>query len=477
MEFGAPMHKIDEQLAAACDFLSIKAHFVLFNTVIILVFEDPDGASPSQKHFIQRPQGLSLEQLQRTHAVYSAVIHDRISAAEGARQLKAIMDHPETCGVYVKILFAFLAGFAICPMGFSGSFVDSLVAGASSTFLMIVQLLRGGDVLFTGIFEYADYSILFPVQAALTPPAHRIVVAIFVSFVARMLNSIGGHIFCYSAISSSGVVLILPGFLVRTCLGFILLPRDFFVMMGPTSVQGSLELASKNFITGATKIVYAIIYSLILVSLSVGFFEPFSLKGLLMQGFSLTLGSDIAFLVNSSFRVQRDQMATDIGQTISLVGTYTSTNNTDLPLALNGTFLFNQLLLPGESLVKYHYIVEGCYRDVSWPMVFQPFAWPWLFALAPLFVLCLATLNGQGWRDWRRLLVIVAFGCCSFAANKVFNMWIYDRGDVVSAIGATVVGILGTIYGHYSEGDALPSMIPGILVLLPVKSNSAHPVS
>src|SRR5246127_1079549 len=159
MEFGAPMHKIDEQLTAACDFLSIKAHFVLFNTVIILVFEDPDGASPSQKHFIQRPQGLSLEQLQRTHAVYSAVIHDRISAAEGARQLKAIMNHRETYGVYVKILFAFLAGFAICPMGFSGSFVDSLVAGASSAFLMIVQLLRGGDVLFTGIFEYAGYSI------------------------------------------------------------------------------------------------------------------------------------------------------------------------------------------------------------------------------------------------------------------------------------------------------------------------------
>ena len=62
---------------------------------------------------------------------------------------------------------------------------------------------------------------------------------------------------------------------------------------------------------------------------------------------------------------------------------------------------------------------------------------------------------------------MVLFGCCSFTANKLFNGWIYDRGDVVSAIGATVVGILGTIYGHYSEGDALPSMIPGILVLLP----------
>jgi len=105
--------------------------------------------------------GLSLEQLQRTHAVYSAVIHDRISAAEGARQLKAIMNHRETYRVYIKILFAFLAGFAICPMGFSGSFVDGLVAGASSAFLMIVQLLRGGDILFTGIFECADYSIGF----------------------------------------------------------------------------------------------------------------------------------------------------------------------------------------------------------------------------------------------------------------------------------------------------------------------------
>jgi uncharacterized membrane protein YjjB (DUF3815 family) len=167
-------------------------------------------------------------------------------------------------------------------------------------------------------------------------------------------------------------------------------------------------------------------------------------------------------------------MAADIGRTVSLVGTYTSTNATYLLSPLNGTFLLDQLILPDEPLVKYHYILEGCYRDPSWSIVFQPFAWPWLFALAPLFVLCLATLNGQGWRDWRRLLVIVIFGCCSFAANKVFNMWIYDRGDVVSAIGATVVGILGTIYGHYSEGDALPSMIPGILVLLPVRFKFAR---
>lgn len=49
-------------------------------------------------------------------------------------------------------------------------------------------------------------------------------------------------------------------------------------------------------------------------------------------------------------------------------------------------------------------------------------------------------------------------------------MYIFDSGDVISAIGATVVGILGSIYGHWSPGDALPAMMPGILVLLPVST-------
>ena len=83
---------------------------------------------------------------------------------------------------------------------------------------------------------------------------------------ARLLNSLGGHIFCYSAISSSGVVLILPGFLVRKSFRSASRKKKKNTnTIGHYTVQGSLELASKNFITGATKIVYAIIYSLILV--------------------------------------------------------------------------------------------------------------------------------------------------------------------------------------------------------------------
>ena len=43
----------------------------------------------------------------------------------------------------------------------------------------------------------------------------RITVSIIVSFIARLLGTLHGNIFCYSAISSAGVVLILPGFTIR----------------------------------------------------------------------------------------------------------------------------------------------------------------------------------------------------------------------------------------------------------------------
>ena len=44
--------------------------------------------------------------------------------------------------------------------------------------------------------------------------ATRISVSIAVAFIARALGTIPGDLFCYSAISSAGVAVILPGFTV-----------------------------------------------------------------------------------------------------------------------------------------------------------------------------------------------------------------------------------------------------------------------
>lgn len=59
--------------------------------------------------------------------------------------------------------------------------------------------------------------------------AFRISTALWLSFVARGLHSWQGDYFCYSAIQSAGVVLILPGFSILTA---------------------ALDLVSKNFISG-----------------------------------------------------------------------------------------------------------------------------------------------------------------------------------------------------------------------------------
>lgn len=216
MQFGAPMHKIDEQLSAASEFFGLESQFILLNTVIIVVFKGSNG-SPSRTHFIQQAQGLSLAQLRKTHVIYSAVIHDEISAIEGTYQLNYITNLSSPFSKFWKIVFAFLAGAAIAPLGFSGSFADSLIAGSLSAILQGVQLFGEGDTLFIGIFEWVAFFTVSPVYIlnSLSVYVTRMAIAIFVSLVARLLNSISGHIFCYSAISSSGVVLILPGFLVR----------------------------------------------------------------------------------------------------------------------------------------------------------------------------------------------------------------------------------------------------------------------
>ena len=154
MGFGAPLHKINDQLMEAAHFLQIDTKFVVFNTVILILFEHPQQCMGTKKHFIQKPQRLDLARLQTIHAVFSEVISDKIPAHEGTRQLNAICaSNSEAYQPWHKVVLAFLAGFAISPMGFSGSLADGLVAGFCSGSLMLIQLLRGGDTLFAGIFE------------------------------------------------------------------------------------------------------------------------------------------------------------------------------------------------------------------------------------------------------------------------------------------------------------------------------------
>lgn len=74
------------------------------------------------------------------------------------------------------------------------------------------------------------------------------------SFIARALASIPSQIFCYSAISSSGIVLVLPGYMIRECPNAVILPSQRGSNSLSLAVCSALELASKNIVTGSVKL-------------------------------------------------------------------------------------------------------------------------------------------------------------------------------------------------------------------------------
>ena len=65
---------------------------------------------------------------------------------------------------------------------------------------------------------------------------------------------------------------------------------------------------------------------------------------------------------------------------------------------------------------------------------------------------------------------MVLFSCTSYTANKYSNKYLPDRGDIVSAIGAVVIGSLGNIYSRLVGGVAFTSMVTGVLFLVPVST-------
>jgi uncharacterized membrane protein YjjB (DUF3815 family) len=63
---------------------------------------------------------------------------------------------------------------------------------------------------------------------------------------------------------------------------------------------------------------------------------------------------------------------------------------------------------------------------------------------------------------------MVAFSCCSYAANKAASVVLPGRTDIVSAAGALVIGSLGNVYSRVVRGTAFTSMVTGVLFLVPV---------
>lgn len=194
----------------------------------------------------------------------------------------------------------------------------------------------------------------------------------------------------------------------------------------------------------------------------------------LFLGFGLQIGSDLFLLFDHN---ARDDLTTSVSSNvqnaITLNGRFWTDNSTIMG---NNTHFFHtstytQFTFTDVIPVIHDHIVVGCYRPPSFPWFLQRFPWWTQFIIVPVFSTFSSLGNLQPLVSLD-LVVMVLISCASYAANKVANHFIFQRSDVVSAIGAFVVGALGNIYSRKMGGTAFTVMVTGVLFLVPVSSMS-----
>ncbi|KAI0045320.1 DUF1212-domain-containing protein [Auriscalpium vulgare] len=418
MTYGAPSHRIESQLVSAARILQLDAEFIHLPNVVLVCFGEPHSVT----HFIKCGGRLALGKLHEVHQVYRQVVHDEISATQATTRLSELMKADAIYGVWTRCFLAFLLSAQICPLAFGGSMVDMWIAAAGSFALCALQLtIVAKSALYANVFE--------------------VTVAMMISFLARGLSSIKSDIFCYTAISSAGIVGILPGYLIRKC---PFTPHHSVDPYDYDAVSSSVELASKNILTGSVKMVYALIYALFL-------------------GFGLQIGSDLYLLFDRPARHALTLLATSMDHTVFYSGMFISDNATNFTAdqPLFGEWSFTNI----TTMMDLH-IIDGCFRPPHFPWYLQPFPFWTEFILVPGFSIILSLTNLQPWRTWD-MLVMVLISCAAYAVNKTANHFIFNRSDVVSAIGASVVGLLGSIYSRKFGGTAFTTMVTGVLFLVP----------
>ncbi|THG94343.1 hypothetical protein EW145_g8159, partial [Phellinidium pouzarii] len=238
MMFAAPTHRLTAQIQATARVLDMQLSCLYLPDVMLISFDDA-ATSTSNIKFIRQGATLNLGKLQEAYDLYWNVIHDEISVSDASRSLDVLMQEKPLYNWWQLTLTGGFCSAAICSLSFSGSFIDSLVAFPLGALLVAVQILSVRNELYSNIFE--------------------ITIATLLSFLAAVLA--GTRHFCYSAVASASIVLILPGFLV---------------------LNGSLELSSRNIVSGAVRLCYAIMYAIFLgFGLSIGgtLYEKFTGQG------------------------------------------------------------------------------------------------------------------------------------------------------------------------------------------------------
>lgn len=220
MMFGSPSHRLQSQIQSAARVLDVHIAFLHLPDVVLISFDDASTGTSHVK-LIRQGSSLDISRLIDSFDLYWKVIHDKLSVTDASSRLDSLMLKPPTYNWWQIIIIGGMCSSAICTVAYGGSFIDALVSFPLGGLMMVIQQLSVRNILYVHVFE--------------------ITVSTLFSFLSAALAA--SHKFCYSAVASSSVVLILPGFIVLT---------------------GSLEIMSRNIVSGSVRLCFAMVYALFL---------------------------------------------------------------------------------------------------------------------------------------------------------------------------------------------------------------------
>ncbi|KAF8553122.1 DUF1212-domain-containing protein [Imleria badia] len=220
MMFGGPSHRLASQIQSTGRVLDLELSCMYLPDVMLISFED-SATGTSNVKFIRQGSALDLEKLGEAHSLYWNVIHDTMSVSAASAALDVLMRKEPLYNFIQLTIVGGMCSASICSVAFSGSFIDCLASAPLGALLVAIQLIGVRNELYVNVFEITIATLLSFLSAALASTKH----------------------FCYSAVASSSVVLILPGFIV---------------------LSGSLELSSRSLVAGAVRLCFALMYSLFL---------------------------------------------------------------------------------------------------------------------------------------------------------------------------------------------------------------------
>ncbi|KAG6040307.1 hypothetical protein E4U41_000952 [Claviceps citrina] len=247
MLYGAPTHRLEEYLTMTARVLEIDGQFLYLPGCMLISFDDR-CTHTTEVRIVRTTQGIDLGKLKDVHRIYKEVMHDVIGADEGIRLLEDLMSSRVKFRAWTRVLVFGLTSATCAPFSFSARLVDLPLAFCFGCLVGLLQLIVAPrSNMYNNVFE--------------------VTATIVVSFLARAFGSLkGGDLFCFSALAQSGIVMLLPGYSV--CESSSPSPSPYVDAdhdtHAPDTVCSALELQSRAIVPGSIRIVYAIVYSLLL---------------------------------------------------------------------------------------------------------------------------------------------------------------------------------------------------------------------